>query len=103
MSNFTKVLKVIDLPTGTMKTVMAFGKPIALANVDGEYFAVDDICTHEHCSLGGEGFLDGNVITCGCHGAQFDVTSGKVMALPAVSDLTSRQAKVEGEDILVGV
>jgi len=103
MPQFTKVLKVSDLPSGSMKTVSAFGRPIALAHVDGQYFAVDDICTHQQCSLGGEGFLDSNVITCGCHGAQYDVTSGKVMALPAVENLASYQVKVEGNDILVGV
>jgi len=103
MATLTKAIKVSDLPSGTKKTVVLGGKKIALANVDGEFFAIDDTCTHEQCSLGTEGFLDGSVITCGCHGAQFDVTNGKVLALPAPSDVNSYETKVEGEDVFVAV
>lgn len=101
MDNFVKVSKKGDIASGSMKTVVVSGKHIAIANVDGEYFAIDDECSHEHCSLGSEGFLDGNVITCGCHGGQFDVTSGKVLALPAPTDVVSYHVKIEGDDIFV--
>jgi naphthalene 1,2-dioxygenase system ferredoxin subunit len=100
-NTYTKATSVSDLPEGTMKTVLVGGKPLALSNVDGEFFAVDDICTHEHCSLGTEGFLDGSTITCGCHGAMYDTTSGKVLSLPATQDLRSYEVKVEGTDIFV--
>jgi len=103
MASYIKVLSVSDLPSGSMKTVMAGGKKIALANMDGEFFAIDDTCSHEQCSLGSEGFLDGNIVTCGCHGAQFDMTSGKVMSLPAVTDVASYPVKREGGDILVEI
>ena len=103
MASYIKVLSVSDLPSGSMKTVMAGGKKIALANMDGEFFAIDDTCSHEQCSLGSEGFLDGNIVTCGCHGAQFDVTNGKVMSLPAATDVDSYNIKTEGEDILVEI
>lgn len=103
MATFTKAIKISDLPRGAKKTVIVSGKKIALANVDGEFFAIDDICTHEQCSLGTEGFLDGSVITCGCHGAQFDVTNGKVLSLPAPTDVASYEIKVEGDDVLVGL
>ena len=94
MTNFTKVAITTDIPNGSVKTIHAFGKPIAIANVDGQYFAVDDLCTHKECSLGSEGFLDGNVITCGCHGAQFDAANGKVIALPATQDLRTYEVKI---------
>ena len=103
MASYIKVLSVSDLPSGSMKTVMAGGKKIALANMDGEFFAIDDTCSHEQCSLGSEGFLDGNIVTCGCHGAQFDVTNGKAMSLPAATDVDSYNIKTEGEDILVEI
>lgn len=103
MSDFVKAIKTADIAAGSMKTVVVRGKAIAIANVGGDFFAVDDICTHEHCSLGGEGFLDGSVITCGCHGAQFDVTNGKVLALPAPSDVASYETKVVGEDVWVSI
>lgn len=103
MSDFIKAIATADVPVGTMKHVVVSGKNIAIANVDGEYFAVDDTCTHEHCSLGDEGFLDGGVITCGCHGAQYDATTGKVLALPAPMDLAPYVIKVEESDIYVKV
>lgn len=76
------------------------GKTIAIANSDGEYFAFDGICTHAQCALAG-GFLDGYTLTCYCHGAQFDIATGKVLAPPAPSPVNIYKVKVEGNDILV--
>lgn len=101
MGDFVKVMAMSDLTSGGMKTVVVSGKKIAVAHVDGEFFAIDDICSHAQCSLGSEGFLDGAVVTCGCHGAQFDVTSGKVMSLPAATDIASYKVKVENGAVYV--
>lgn len=101
MENYVKALAVSDLSSGSMKTVTVSGKKIAVANVDGEFFAIDDTCSHEQCSLGSEGFLDGNAVTCGCHGAQFDVTNGNVMSLPASTDIASYKIKVENGAVYV--
>ncbi len=103
MGNFVKALSVNNLPSGSMKTVVVGGRKLAIANVDGEFFAIDDTCSHEQCSLGSEGFLDGNVVTCGCHGAQFDVTSGKVLSLPVPTDVVSYPVKVEGNDVFIKI
>lgn len=103
MGDFVKAATTSDIASGSMKTVVLGGKSIAIANVDGEFFAIADTCSHEQCSLGGEGFLDANVVTCGCHGGQFDVTNGNVMALPASTNVQSYPVKVEGSDILVQV
>ena len=103
MSTFTKAIPASDLPEGTKKTVMVLGKKIAIANVDGVFFAVSDTCSHEECSLGTEGFLDGNVVICGCHGAQFDMTDGKVLSLPAVADIVSYETKVENGDVYIAI
>jgi 3-phenylpropionate/trans-cinnamate dioxygenase ferredoxin subunit len=92
-----------ELPSGMMKTVRLGHKTIAFARVDDSVFAIDDTCSHEECSLGSEGALDGNVVICGCHGGQFDVKTGKVLALPAVHDVKSYQVKVENGDIFVKV
>lgn len=101
MAEYVKIAAVQDVPPGTMKTVIQGGLRIALANMDGEIFAIDDTCTHQQCSLGSEGFLDGGVVTCGCHGAQFDVTNGQVLALPATQSVRSYRTKVEGNDIFI--
>lgn len=103
MSDFTKVAAAADIPSGSKKVVFAAGKHVMIANIGGEFFAVDDTCTHAQCSLGGEGFLDGNTITCGCHGGQFDITTGKVLALPPTVDLATYETKVEGNDLLIKV
>ncbi|HUD20266.1 MAG TPA: non-heme iron oxygenase ferredoxin subunit [Patescibacteria group bacterium] len=100
---FTKALNVRDLPSGMKKTVVLGGKKIALANIDDEFFAIDDTCSHEQCSLGTDGFLDGNVVTCGCHGAQFDMTSGKVLSLPAPTDVASYKVKVENGEVFIDI
>ena len=100
---FTKALCIEDLPSGMKKTVVLGGKKIALANIDDEFFAIDDTCSHEQCSLGTDGFLDGNVVTCGCHGAQFDMTSGKVLSLPAPTDVSSYTVKVENGDVFIDI
>lgn len=103
MANFTKVATTSDIANGTMKTVAVNGKSIALANIDGTFFAVDDVCSHEYCSLGTEGFLDDGIITCGCHGSQFELTTGKVLSLPAPADIASYKVKVEGNDVLIKI
>lgn len=89
------VCNVTDLTPGSMRTFTVKGKQVALANVDGDFFAVGDACTHHQCSLGSEGTLDGNVIICGCHGGQFDVTTGKVLAAPPQSDVPSYTVNVD--------
>lgn len=101
MVGYTQI-PAADLPQpGSMKTLNVKGKVLAIANVDGEYFAVDDICSHEHCSLGSDGALDGTTVICGCHGAMFDVTTGGVMSLPAVADVGSYVIKKEKGEVYI--
>lgn len=101
--DFVFVCNITDLRPGSMRTFVVSGKQIALANVDGNFFAVDDTCTHEQCSLGTEGALDGNVIICGCHGAQYDVTTGAVTAPPAPRDIRSYETKLEKDGVYINV
>ena len=103
MGDFVGVAKTPDIPSGSMRTLHVKGKKIAVANIEGEFFAIDDRCSHEECSLGTEGFLEEGVVVCGCHGAQFDITSGAVLSLPATSPVASYQVKVENETILVQI
>lgn len=103
MADFVKVAGTTEIRPGSMKTVFVSGKKIAIANVDGEFFAIDDECSHEECSLGSEGFLDGNVVICGCHGSNFDVTTGKVMSLPAMTDVGRYEVKVDNGEIFIKV
>jgi 3-phenylpropionate/trans-cinnamate dioxygenase ferredoxin subunit len=67
---------------GTMRPVEAGGEAICVARVDGEWVAFADDCTHEECPLA-DGYLEGQVIECACHGSQFDVVTGEVLLGPA--------------------
>lgn len=100
MDKLIKVAKVSEMSSG-LKTVAVAGKRVILVKVEDSIFAIDDTCTHSGCSLAGEGYLEGNVITCGCHGAQFDVTTGKALALPAVSDVATYEVKVENGEVYI--
>jgi len=82
-----RALEANAVPKGSMKVMTVGDKRIVIINVNGEFYAMDDTCTHAHCSLGEDGFLDGNVLMCGCHGGQFDAVNGKALAMPAVEDL----------------
>jgi|SRR3989344_649326 len=102
MSDFQKIGNKNEIENGSMKTFTVNGKQIAIANIDDQFFAIDDVCSHAECSLG-EGFLDGNTVICPCHGSTFDVSNGKVLSLPATQNVGSYPVKVEGDDILVQV
>lgn len=75
MGEFVRVCRLSDVPPGTMKGVKAHGREILIANIDGEAYAIGDICTHLRGRLH-DGTLDGTVVECTNHGAKFDVTDG---------------------------
>lgn len=102
-SRMTTVGKATDIKPGKLVAAKANGVQIALANVNGQYYAVDELCTHEDCSLVEEGTLDGTVITCECHGSQFDVTTGAVLAPPAFEPLKVYKVHVKDDDLIVEV
>ena len=81
-ANFIKVAQQGELAPGQVKSVAVNGMQIALCNVDGVYYAIDDACTHRSALLS-EGDLIGKEITCPLHGAIFDVTTGEVLEGPA--------------------
>lgn len=101
MKDFVKVAVLGDLPAGGMLLAEIDDERVLVANVDGQLYAVDEACTHSDCPLS-EGSLDGAVVECPCHGSQFDVRTGEVVAPPANEPLNTYTVKVEGDDILVG-
>ena len=68
----------------------------------GTYYAFDDTCTHEQCSLA-EGDLAGTTVTCMCHGAEFDVRTGEVLAPPAPMPVKVYRTRVEGDALQIEV
>jgi 3-phenylpropionate/trans-cinnamate dioxygenase ferredoxin subunit len=102
MNKFIQVAKKTDIPAGKMRECRIGDKTIVVANTEGEYLAFDGLCTHAECPLAG-GFLDGYTLTCYCHGAQFDIKTGKVLAPPATVPLNIYKVKTEGEDVFVAI
>lgn len=99
MSEFVKVASVGDIQAGTGKTVNLGGTPVALFNVDGQYFAIQNTCPHEDGPLG-EGTLCGSVVTCPFHAYEFDVISGECLTESAYH-VERFEVRVEGDDILL--
>jgi 3-phenylpropionate/trans-cinnamate dioxygenase ferredoxin component len=73
---------------------------LAIANVDGQYYAIDDVCTHDGGPLG-EGCLYGNDVECPRHGARFDVRTGRVTRMPAVRPVHSYPVTVDQGSVYV--
>ena len=74
------------------------GKHIALFNIGGSYYAIDDTCTHRGGPLS-EGAVRGTTVTCPWHGAQYDLKTGGVLTRPAPQGVASYKVVVEGDDI----
>lgn len=98
--SFVKVAELDELPPGEMKMVEVWDKQIILANVAGNVWACDNICTHAGAPLS-EGELDQDQVECPLHGSLFNVVTGEVIGPPAVEGLQLFQVTIEGPDILV--
>jgi nitrite reductase (NADH) small subunit len=101
MGNFVKACKTTDITEGCGKSIEINGKAVAVFNVEGNYYAINDICGHRGGPLG-EGELDGKTVVCPWHGWRYDVTSG---ANELVPDLPTEKyaVRVEGDDVLVEI
>jgi 3-phenylpropionate/trans-cinnamate dioxygenase ferredoxin subunit len=102
MTDFIKVASVDDLEDGELMPVEVDGEPVCLAKVNGDICAFTDDCTH----IGGplnEGELDGEVLTCPWHGAQFNVRTGKVLRGPARQDIQTYAVRIDNSDIFVSI
>src|SRR5215212_7860829 len=98
MAGFVMVGRADDLEEGGLRAFGVHGTKVAVANVDGEYLAFDDTCTHLRCSLA-EGDLEGTTVICPCHGSEFDVRSGEVLQGPAREPVETYEVRVEDENL----
>jgi len=101
-AEFITVAKAHEIPVGTLKVFNVRGTAIAVANVAGAYYAFNDTCTHEQCSLA-EGDLAGSTVTCMCHGAEFDVRTGRVLAPPAPLPVSVYRARIHEDGLQIEV
>jgi 3-phenylpropionate/trans-cinnamate dioxygenase ferredoxin subunit len=100
MARWVTVAKASELEPGGHRTVEVDGEPIAVFHIGGKFHAIQDVCTHDGGILTG-GKLRGTVITCPRHGAQFDLTTGAVLQMPAVEPVPTYEVRVEGDDVQV--
>ena len=97
-----KVAKTSELELGQGRLVEVNGKSIALFNIEGRFFAIDNTCTHRGGPLA-EGKISGHVVTCPWHGATFDVRTGQVAGPPAQQAVACYAVRVTGTDIEIEV
>jgi nitrite reductase/ring-hydroxylating ferredoxin subunit len=102
MAQFIKVANTADLASGEARCVEVAGKKIALFNLEGSFYAIDDTCTHRGGPLS-EGELSGDEVTCPWHGAVYNVKTGTVLGPPAPRGVASYPVRVQGSDVEVEV
>lgn len=100
MAQWVKVAQASDLTPGNKKQLDVEGIAIALFNVEGQFYAIEDVCTHDSAPLA-HGRFRGNEISCPRHGARFNVCTGAALCMPAFEPVPTYPVKVEGNDILV--
>jgi nitrite reductase/ring-hydroxylating ferredoxin subunit len=100
VAEYVTVARVGDLAPGEMTYVDAGDEPVCLINLDGEYYAISDICTHEEASLS-DGTIIGDEIECPLHGGAFAIRSGQPVALPVVVPVATYRVRVVGDEVQV--
>ncbi len=102
MATFITVAKTDELAPGQGKLVVVKHKRIALFNVDGRYYALDDRCPHRGAPLS-EGELEGETVVCPWHAAVFDLATGNVIQPPAAGRVATYAVRLNGEEIAIAV
>ncbi|MBI3872943.1 MAG: non-heme iron oxygenase ferredoxin subunit [candidate division Zixibacteria bacterium] len=99
---FVTVAKAADVPVGAARVVEVRGQRLALCNVNGTIYVIDDTCTHDDGPLG-EGAIDGFAIECPRHGARFDVRTGAVLRMPAAYPIRSYPTRIVNGDVQINL
>src|SRR5262245_16558136 len=100
MPDFVAVAKTTDVSDPGQLLVEVEDRIVVLFRVGGQYFCIDDVCTHDGGPLS-EGKLGDHTIACPRHGAKFDIRTGKALTMPATVDTAAHEVKIDGENILV--
>ncbi|HEV3443541.1 MAG TPA: non-heme iron oxygenase ferredoxin subunit [Gemmataceae bacterium] len=97
---FTKVATIEELPAGTAKAVVVNGRKLALFNLGGNIYAIEDTCPHRGAPLS-EGECDGTAVICPWHGARFDLSSGAVLGPPASNGVMAFKVQLVGNEVQI--
>lgn len=98
-----KVAETHEIPDGGVRRVLYKRHPIAVFNCGGEYYAIDDTCSHAEASLAEGKRLDGCKVACPLHGAQFDIKTGAALTFPAVAPVETYKVTLDGTAIMLEV
>ncbi len=98
--NWQRVAAVDDIDEDEPISVEVGGHSVGVFRVDGEYYAIEDVCPHAYALLS-QGFVDGEEVECPLHGAVFHIPSGKCLAGPAEEDVKTFPVRIEGDAVLV--
>lgn len=101
MSEFIKVTTLDQIPAGGSKLVEVDNVRIALFNLDGEIYAIEDVCTHDGGPLVEGEIVNGHQVKCPRHGARFDIRSGAALSFPAFEATNTYAVRVEGQDVWI--
>jgi 3-phenylpropionate/trans-cinnamate dioxygenase ferredoxin subunit len=96
------VARTADIPVSRVAVYEVGDHEVAVCNVDGEFYAIDDLCTHDGGSLD-QGQLEETEIECPRHGARFDVRTGAAVQLPAFQPVETHAVRLDGDAIQVEV
>lgn len=97
--SWVRACGVKDLEPGEA-VVVKVDPPVAVFNVDGEFLATGDTCTHAESSLA-DGYVEGDEVECSWHMARFCLRTGAALTLPATEALVTYRTEVRGDDVLV--
>ncbi|HXF64049.1 MAG TPA: non-heme iron oxygenase ferredoxin subunit [Caldilineaceae bacterium] len=101
MSEFIKVATIDEIPVNGSKLVEVEDVRVALFNLNGEIYAIADVCTHDGGPLVEGEIVNGHEVRCPRHGARFDIRTGAALSLPAFEPTTTFAVRLEGKDVWI--
>lgn len=102
MADYVTVCSISELPPGRREVFEINSRWVAVFNIDGKFYAIEDLCTHDEGPLA-EGEIEGHEIKCPRHGAKFDLRSGKVLTAPALVDVPWYEVRIQDDAVQVKI
>ncbi len=99
MSEFVKVARIDEIPVNGSKLIEIDDVRVALFNLDGEFYAIEDVCTHDGGPLVEGEILAGCQVQCPRHGARFDIRTGEALSFPAFEATNTYEVRLDGDDV----
>ena len=102
LTGYVKLASTKDVEPNSMKRFVAKDQKILVANVNGSYYAIGDVCMHRGCQLS-DGTLEGETVICPCHGSTYDLKTGDFLRGPTKKGEPRYELKIENNDIMINI